>query len=381
VANELELVYQGSATLYAVIRRHDDSKVWNGAAGAFDAWADQSLDDYDIALSDQDGDLYQGDWPADITAGQYRVMYYQQAGASPATSDLLLATTDAYWNGSAVVEASSVELDDDALTTLERVKRFMRIDDAAHDTLLTELINRISDRIERLCGRRFKSRTLRERIRPAGRRMVFLAQYPVTRIDRLASGRAIAMTATFTGTAIRAVIGITDNGVRLTTVDSNGDETNTDLDFDTYPTTNALVAAIAALTNWSATARINILSETLNPTGNVNALGTPAAITYPNQHDLPRRILHSEGILELEYQPAGGILLIEYTAGYAVIPDDLEQIAIELIAEAFHLGRRDLNLESERLGDYSQKLTTAVRITEGQAARLRPYMRIGLATD
>jgi hypothetical protein len=381
VANELELTYQGSATIYAVIRRHDDSKVYNAATAAFDTWADESLGDYDIALTDEGGDLYQGDWPADITAGQYRVMYYQQSGGSPATSDLLLATTDAYWNGSAIVEASSVELDDDALTTLARVKRFMRIDDAAHDTLLTELINRISDRIERLCGRRFKSSAVRERIRPAGRRMVFLTQYPVTRVDRIASGRACAMIATFTGTGIRAAVGVSDTAMRLTIIDADGNETNTDLDFDTYPTTNALAAAINAHTGWSATTPINTLSELLHPTPNINALNVTVSITYPNQHDLPRRILYGEGILELEYEPAGGIVLVEYTAGYATIPDDLEQIAIELVAEAFRLGRRDLNVESERLGDYSQKLASAVRITDGQTARLRPYMRITFATD
>lgn len=101
--NELSIVYQGTANLYAVIRdRADLTQVWNGTV--FETWSDVNVATYDVALAAQGGDVYAADFPGDIDPGNYRVLYYKRAGGTPATSDLLLTTDELYWNGTSATE-------------------------------------------------------------------------------------------------------------------------------------------------------------------------------------------------------------------------------------------------------------------------------------
>ena len=111
MANEMEITYQGSATIYATLRRQDDSYVWNTATADFEAWVDTSLADYTISLNSAGGDLYQGNWPAEVVAGDYRVLYYTQIGGSPDVTDLLIGTADHYWNGQVNASQSTVSAD------------------------------------------------------------------------------------------------------------------------------------------------------------------------------------------------------------------------------------------------------------------------------
>jgi hypothetical protein len=46
-------------------------------------------------------------------------------------------------------------------------------------------------------------------------------------------------------------------------------------------------------------------------------------------------------------------VLIEYTAGYATVPEDIEQACIDVSSMLYRDRRRDGNLTSEGLGDYS----------------------------
>lgn len=106
MANELETPYQGTATLYAIIRRTSDGKVWNGSA--FETFVDGSVASYDVPLTSQGGDYYAADFPDDIDAGTYRALYYVQAGGSPAITDLKLPNTSLVaWTGSGIVTPGS----------------------------------------------------------------------------------------------------------------------------------------------------------------------------------------------------------------------------------------------------------------------------------
>ena len=100
MANELNVRYNGTANIYAIIRRKSDAYVWNGSA--FAAWADGSIADYDIALTSQGGDLYSTSFPSGITSGAYFVDYYIRAGATPATTDVRVSGSIFNWSGSDV---------------------------------------------------------------------------------------------------------------------------------------------------------------------------------------------------------------------------------------------------------------------------------------
>ena len=376
MANELELTYQGSDTLYAIIRRHSDSKVWSVAAGALVTWADEDIDNYDVALADKGGDVHQADWPGDMAAGRYRVLYYRQAGGAPTTVDLLLATSDLFWDGSTVSAPQGVTVDAYALTTLEKTKRYMRIDDPTDDILLTELINQVSDRIERLCNRKFKLRTHRARHRVVDRRRIFLRHYPVGLVNRIGWGRtnALSVTCSSVGSPIRATVQVSDGNLRLTTVDNAGATTTMDLDAETYPTTESLATAIGLVSGWSTSAAVNVPSVELNDAAAIDALSQTAWLAWPERSIEPGRVQFDTGVIELRDAPSTVDVFVEYQAGYETIPDDIELVAHELIAEAFNLGKRDTNMKTEWLGDYSFALADAVTIREAQLARLRPYM-------
>lgn len=234
MARELRITYQGaSATLYAVIRRISDSYVWNGSA--FEAWANGNIATYDIALTDRGGDLYSADWPSAMAAGDYRVIYYYQPGAAPAITDDILATTDRHWDGQAATSTSDVTISANALTSLNGLKRHLRITTSTDDTLLTECINSATLLVERVCGRNFKARDYRERYNGVQQKELCLNNFPIVHVTRIAYGAAEAMSVTYTGSDIRASAACTDTGIRLNSVSAAGVATSNHLLFADYP--------------------------------------------------------------------------------------------------------------------------------------------------
>jgi phage gp36-like protein len=109
MSRELTIAFQGAgATLYAVVRRVSDGAAADLAAEAFEAWDNASLGDYDLALTDRGGDHYTADFPSWVTAGtEVEILYYEQAGASPATTDDLIDSERRTWTGSALAAAAS----------------------------------------------------------------------------------------------------------------------------------------------------------------------------------------------------------------------------------------------------------------------------------
>lgn len=381
MASELNLTYQGTADVYAIIRRHDDSQAWNASDGAFQTWSDGTIADYGLALTDRGGDLHQGDWPADITPGRYRVMYYRQAGDAPATDDLLLGTSDAYWTGQAIVApGGDAEEDANDLTTLAAVKRYLRIDHANDDALLADLVHLVSRRIERLCGRHFKLRAHRHRHPRPGDAVIVLREYPVVSVDRVRSGRAAALRVTHYGLSLAATVQVTHTAIRLAATDDQGEVIAHDLPFDDHPTTSRLADAIDELTGWTAEVIVNVPSRDLLPCAGADVRGRVADLAYPDQMIAVRSIDHDSGTLLLDAEGAAGDVYVEYHAGYETIPPEIDLVARELVAEAYHLGRHDTSSRNEQLGDYARTLVSAVGIADGQIARLRLFMAITFAT-
>ncbi len=296
---ELEIIYNAAAAnLYVVLRRPSDAKVWNGTAWA--TWADGNIATYAIVLTDKGGDLYQGDFPTAATAGLYRITYYLQAGASPATTDTALETAQEQWNGVALVDTSVVTLSPYALTTVVKVKRFLHTSATVDDDLLTELINAWTARMERIAGRQFAARAYTERYCGNGTLTLELNHYPVNSI-----------------TSIVFVAG------------AGSQETITTIDATTwrYDSTSGIIRLIAD--TW------------------IDELGNFAA-----------------GFRNYE---------IVYNGGYATVPDDLDMLCRELVAETYNQSKRDTSIRSESLGDYSYTLVDSIVLTESQRERLRAY--------
>ena len=121
MANEIWHSYDETKTLYALIWRQTDDKVYDAVAAAntFDTYTDADIDDYDIPLTNHaDSDYHSVDFPSDITVGVYRVQVFEQVGGSiDADDDIVVAHGEIYWDGSAELNMSSLDtkIDDEVI--------------------------------------------------------------------------------------------------------------------------------------------------------------------------------------------------------------------------------------------------------------------------
>ena len=124
MANELWQSFDEAEILYALIWRKTDDKVYDAAAGSntFDTYTDADIDDYNVPLTNQaDSDYHSADFPADITAGVYRVQIFAQdsavADTPHADDDTVIAQGEMYWDGSADIDIFTLDtsINDDVI--------------------------------------------------------------------------------------------------------------------------------------------------------------------------------------------------------------------------------------------------------------------------
>jgi len=109
MANEIHVDYASGHTVYAVVRNRL-GQVWCPATQAFEDWGagGHDADDYDVVLTDKSGSRYQGDFDANIAAGQYGIQCFVQAGATPAPSDVLIDSRTIVWTGAGELTAMTI---------------------------------------------------------------------------------------------------------------------------------------------------------------------------------------------------------------------------------------------------------------------------------
>jgi hypothetical protein len=74
----------------------------------------RDADDYDVQMSEEGGSgHYTGDFASGgaIAAGTYTIAVYNQAGASPADSDVVIAQGEIYWDGTAEINLYTMDAD------------------------------------------------------------------------------------------------------------------------------------------------------------------------------------------------------------------------------------------------------------------------------
>ncbi len=381
MSRELRVTYaSAAANLYAIIRRSSDGYVWSTVSSAFAAWSDGSIADYDIALTDRGGDLYDGDIPTALPAGDFTFGYYERSGATPAITDLLLTTEARHWNGAVLTSDSDIDLSAYALTTLDNQKRYQRIEDSEDDTLITQLINAVSKEIERVCGIEFVARDRRERLNGVGQRRLSLKQFPVIGLHRMSWGNGQAMSVTYAGSAIRAEVGVTDSGVRISSTSTAGSITTNSLLFTDYPSLSVLAVAINLVSGWTATVQNNTASADLNPLGGQDAKSKTVYLTYPDRADINYTVDYSAGLIELagsngwgggnvrpmygrptgyegqSVMPCGHqYILVQYRAGYETVPADVELQCNRMVTDAYNEGFTARNVTMASIGPYTWK--------------------------
>lgn len=397
MANEFSIPYPTSgAALYVVIRRASDAKVWNTSSEAFETFADANIGDYDILLTSAGGDLWTGDFPTAIAAGVYHVFYYVVAVSAAAITDNQIAVRlNQAWNGAGLSDAGDATLSPYALTTLTKAKRYLHITGAEHDALLTELINAMSDKIERIAGRKFAARDYVERYNEKDIGRKALKQFPVIRLYRVATGADNALSVTYTGSHVRGYVCVTPLSVVIYPSDTiELAVPENEFSFDAYETFSDLATAIDAVTDWSATSLATGLTNELLPLGSLDAADGTVYLTYSSSTLSDVYCDYDTGIIERTAFSTGGWVdetrrgfrdyYVAYRAGYETIPDDLDMLCRELVAQAFNSSRRDTSVISERIGNYeyatAESLADQANITEAQRARLSQWCDIAMGS-
>jgi hypothetical protein len=360
MASELKISYNGTATIYCIIRRDSDDYVWNGSA--FALWADGFIGTYDIPLTSVGGDTYSGDFPTAITtAANYWIYYYRQNGASPAITDLLLKVRKVFWDGAISTSTGSVSLSPYALCTLEEYKRGTGEDlnSTTDDDLMRACINAATSIIEKLTNRQYIARDYIEWI-SAAEELIVLKHRPVITVYRIATGQANALQVNYSGSAIRALVGVTSTKVQLQTWDSSGTKTTTDLPVATYKTHSTLATAISNISGWTATdvSTNNGLTVELRPMSPANAKTNTVFLTYADGDNDEFFVKEDTSILGINYTNLVFDIypmMVSYRAGYEVgtVPDALKQLCIDTAALYFDYINVSPTVQKESLGDYS----------------------------
>ena len=278
-----------------------------------------------------------------------------------------------------------------ALTSLARVKRYLRITGTGDDDLLTEMINTVSDRIARIAGRKFTAQDYREFYRPNSDRVLSLHHRPVLDLYRVGWGVGDALEVQYTGTDKIASVWVNNDGVNLRSMSADGTIIKSEDTFGNSPTFSAMATALNARAGWTVTNKVTADGESadLHRLNITNAKSSAALLTWPEEI-LDDYIVDLESG-QVEYHHTFGniwpdssqrfgrsfqTMMVHYRAGYATVPESLQNLTDIWAARMFHLGRKDPNLRSESLGDYSYTLSDQLNMDDEVRDALRPWVDV-----
>jgi hypothetical protein len=232
--------------------------------------------------------------------------------------------------------------------------------------LVERLIEAASDQVETWMDRKFASQDFSETgIYSRSNGIVRLQNPHVTGIDFFSIELEDGLTVKYTGTDPVATVEVrADSVVYRSRASDTATETEEDLTAAANDTITELAAEINLIAGWAATVRNTGPSQYLKLKPAENAANREVTLEawVPYDDDY---ILHAEeGLLEIGsafhgFTSSPAQYRCDYTAGYATVPYDVEQVVIELAAEMFTAAGKDTNLKSEKLGDYAYTLASA----------------------
>ena len=281
-----------------------------------------------------------------------------------------------------------------SITSLQALKRYLRLTTSDDDRLLTELLDAATNRIEGFCQRVFIDKNYKQFVSGSGNGTLSLPNFPVTAIRRIGWERKNAMTVTnSSATDLRASVEVQDNGIVLKRWDSVGAETQTTITFADYLTTSLMATQISTIANWTATADETVLCDELMRQGGQDATSS-AQLYYLNSTDADYRVDEDSGRINLlsaqsesqwfpfdpnamSFPRGSSNIFVDYSAGYtqATVPVALQEIAWELVSSAYHGGKHDPTVASESLDGYSYSTRNAMELRDDQMRRMYQYRR------
>jgi hypothetical protein len=305
------------------------------------------------------------------------------------------------------------------LITLARAKQDIQsITDTSQDALITTLITAISRAIEKYCRRDFVQTTYDELYNGTGDRRLLLRQYPLLSIQsvRYRPVTVLKITNNLANTP-QARVTVTSTGLTLTWVTSGVTTTNTSITWAANPTVLSVQNAVNALgSGWSAVGAGYDQwpsADIYCPQGISGSAGyqaaTQGALTAAGQFaelklhtyelagyqiDTNRgwllraipytdpELLHPEDLI----WPVGiGNFRVQYTAGYASIPEGVQEACAQWVSEVYYQTYRDPKAKKQATqGTVSQEFSVGKatgQMPPNVAVLLAPYVRHTVATN
>ncbi len=274
-----------------------------------------------------------------------------------------------------------------ALTSLANIKGYLGISGTDDDDLLTRLINSSTFAIEAYCNRKFKSRAYTmERQDGNGQGIFYVKNYPIVSIERIATSTAGALQVQCTDTdaysatvsIIRSADPLPANTAMRLSIHGGTNDGDTDLAFSTYTTLTTLTAQINATTGWSATvigdygkwASTELITIGASEALSIKTLEVPDTRLDTYSYD------ERDGSVRWSTVEGYRNIYIDYNGGYATIPEDLEQICIEVVSDVFGSRGTNSNLKSEKIGDYSYTLGEVKTAVSNKADQLSVWRQL-----
>ena len=253
---------------------------------------------------------------------------------------------------------------------------------AAATSEYTRRANAACQAIQLYCDRDFDATTYHEWLDGSGTQHLMLPQYPIIHLYLVANDIDDALTIANTSTDATELFCSVQEDTMTLTIKGGANAGSDTLTLSAYASMALLVAAIVALgKNWAATVRTEEDPQLIVPTA-MTVGATETAYFYVGSSDFWGEIdvEKAEGILHYDMGWAEGRqnYFVNWQAGYATVPANLTEIALQVAADIWEASGRGRFLQSERIGDTTTTLRYAAgrsdpSIINAYAVELAPY--------
>lgn len=264
-----------------------------------------------------------------------------------------------------------------SLITLSDLKAQLGITSTTDDTVLERCIDRASKAVESYCQRVFKENRYYETHDTTGQARLVLKQNPVTvvRFVGYEWDNALTVSSTVASDAMVSV-SVDDDHLHLFRVSSTGAETSTQVAFGSHDTTAELAAHINTQTGFSATSLLNLPARYLRRASGLNLRSSTAYLGAWSGGFNDYQIDLEAGIVFGPQLRMYRGMFIDYSAGYATVPYDVQEATTMIAARIFNGRKRDTGLASESLGGYSYSTRASSEVDAEARELLATYRRI-----
>jgi hypothetical protein len=251
--------------------------------------------------------------------------------------------------------------------------------DSGSTEALRYIIEETCSLIEQKCGRAFGTATYKEWIPAKGESYIVVHNYPITAVKLISTSNIDLINISNTGNPLATVVS-DELGITLNTIGSDGTETNTTLLYADSTNVADLVIALNLIAGWTATTLGNggtALTQLIRPISSGWAVDEQVCLTGPYLGSDIRISYDSDAIIDLGGSSwdngwgdvyGYGEVFCWYIGGYTLpecddaganstvvgnVPQGLTKVANEIVLDTMRQRDEDMNMASEKIGDYS----------------------------